>query len=59
MVTPALPAQRLTSEGSESVLVQREMEKWLSPLANIPPASAGQLGEHRATQVATGELGGG
>ena len=39
-----------------AVLVQREMEKWRSPLASIPPASAGQLGEHRATQVATGEL---
>ena len=42
-----------------SVLVQREMENWRSPLASIPPSSAGQLGEHRATQVATGELGGG
>ena len=41
------------------VLVQREMENWRSPLASIPPSSAGQLGEHRATQVATGELGGG
>jgi hypothetical protein len=41
------------------VLVQREMENWRSPLASIPPCSADQLGEHRATQVATGELGGG
>ena len=40
------------------VLVQREMENWRSPLASIPPSSAGQLGEHRATQVAAGELGG-
>jgi hypothetical protein len=31
------------------VLVQREMENWRSPLASIPPSSAGQLGEHRAT----------
>src|SRR3954453_1807081 len=32
------------------VLVQREMENWRSPLASIPPSSAGQLGEHRARQ---------
>jgi len=38
------------------VPVQREMENWRSPLASIPPSSAGQLGEHRATQVATAEL---
>lgn len=49
----------LTPTGAPDVLVQREMEKWRSPLASIPPASAGQLGEHRATQVGTGELGGG
>src|ERR1019366_7540551 len=35
------------------------MENWRSPLASIPPCSADQLGKHRATQVATGELGGG
>jgi hypothetical protein len=46
-------------ERNRVVLVQREMENWRSPLASIPPSSAGQLGEHRATQVATGELGGG
>jgi len=40
------------------VLVQREMENGRSPLAGIPPSSAGQPGEHRATQVVTGELGG-
>jgi hypothetical protein len=45
--------------GGGRVLVQREMEKWRSPLASIPPALTGQLGEHRAKQVATGELGGG
>ena len=38
------------------MLVQREMENWRSPLASIPPSSAGQLGEHRATQEATAEL---
>ena len=32
------------------------MENWRSPLASIPPSSAGRLGEHRATQVATAEL---
>ena len=41
------------------VLVQREMENWRSPVASISPSSVGQLGEHRATQVATTELGGG
>ena len=40
------------------VLVQREMENRCSPLAGIPPSSADQLGEDRATQVAPGELGG-
>jgi len=40
------------------VLVQHEMENGRSPLASIPPSSAGHPGEHRATQVATGELGG-
>jgi hypothetical protein len=44
---------------SHNVLVQRELENWPSPLASIPPCSADQLGEHRATKVATGELGGG
>jgi hypothetical protein len=39
-------------------LVQREMENGRSPLASIPPSSAGHPGEHRATQVAAGELGG-
>ena len=44
------------SEDSTFVLVHCEMENWRSPLASIPPSSAGQLGEHRAMQVATGEL---
>ena len=44
---------------STLVMVQREMENWRSPLASLPPSSAGHLGEHGATQVATGELGGG
>ena len=33
-----------------AVLVQREMENWRSPLASIPPSSADQLGEGRATR---------
>ena len=37
------------------MLVQREMENWRSPLASIPPSSAGQLGEHRPTQWRTVE----
>jgi hypothetical protein len=45
--------------GRPTVLVQREMEDWRSPLASIPLSWADRLGEYRATQVTTGELGGG
>ena len=51
--------ETVNTHGKGAVLVQREKENWRSPLASIPPSSADQLGEHRATQVATDELGGG
>lgn len=56
---PEIAAKRFLRNRYRHELVQREMENWRSPLASIPPSLAGQLGEHRATQVATIELGGG
>ncbi|MCX6623598.1 MAG: hypothetical protein NTY38_21540 [Acidobacteria bacterium] len=58
-VTYCAPAPPPAVAEFHGVPVQPEVENWRSPLAGIPPSSAGQLGEHRATQLATGELGGG